>query len=394
MKVMLFIIFITDFCFSQYYWPMVGNSGSEPVKRINSNFGDYRNTNRFHLGVDVQETDNSMIYPVTDAEVITDPYYNGTSYMVTVRHGIWDDYSEDWLIQFDIYSVYLHLITIEPISQGDVFIPQLDPMADGGNLEDGHLHFNIVEDLNGTNIDPNDDYAINPLTEVGWADYNEEDLYYPTLHNLYLETNADVEVLNYPNNYDSRYFENDPSPFTRILYENQPSDQHPKVLISNIISSDRLRMIIQATDRLNNGTGLTPNVITVLLDEKGYSVYNHVIFLEIQDAEQPNGRVPAEIVYNTDPPLETIFNTDQQYYRLYKHPTNTKTLPDPYQTVHTPIDLYDAEEGMHRVQITLKGERYFENNQPSAKQITRIFCYYVLKNYNGYMDLSQSSWQL
>lgn len=131
-----------------FNWPYVGKTGNENVELINSNLGDYRNVDRFHLGIDIQEVPNTIIYPVTTSQLIADPVYvhssNDDYWNVFLQHG---DVESGIFEPLDsAFSVYIHLIDYNQVlEEGYTVGPIGDEweefLADGDNLQSNHLHF-------------------------------------------------------------------------------------------------------------------------------------------------------------------------------------------------------------------------------------------------------------
>lgn len=376
----------------QYSWPYYENN-IWPVQEINSNVGDYRRINRFHLGIDVQEKFNTRVFPITTAQLVFDPIFDSedNEYTIILQHGTYDPNSQSFTPIPDSYSVYTHLRNPNPNLAADFVVFTSTYLSEGDDLFENHLHFNYVTDLNST-TDLNDDAVSNPFN-LNWSDFSGSDNTPPIIHNLYMEvTDATVQVLNYPDDYTPRFYENDPpqNNFYRISYGNPLPYGEPKVLISAIGSNCEIKFVVQATDDWEpTGTNLTPHAISAYLDHNSETnedqPYFYVEFDEIQ-AGRPN----AEIVYYTIPPLQTVFGTEQQYYRFYAHPTNTMVLPR--QTVNNPINIATGpnnEEGLHRIEIILLSESVYPFF--TSEGVTAYFYFYLLKNNEGYIDLAQSS---
>ncbi len=280
-------------------------------------------------------------------------------------------------------------------------------LAQGYDLYLNHLHFNFVLDLNNTQTDINDDRVSNPF-DLEWSDFPGRDTTPPIFHNLYVElTNGVVmEVLNYPIDYSSRFSANVPANnYYQISYGNPIPDEIPRVLIRSIGTNSSLAFILQATDDwppIGNwtGTGLTPKSISVYLDQNtdrlGNLPYSSVDFNQIHNTGTPHQRPSAEIVYNTEQPLQTVYGTSEQYYRLYRHPTNTELLPNQIVNDALNIDSGEySEEGMHHIEIILKSESVNTDAINPQQTTTGVLYFYLLKNNGGgdnsYLDLAQSS---
>ncbi len=418
MKTIICLILLNVSLFGQLHWPVVGQNGGEVVDLINSNFGEFRNTNRFHLGIDVQETPNTQVYPVTTARLVTNPFLNNseTYYIMVLEHRKVEN--ENFIPTQNSYSVYIHFLPGHynaDLVMGSIVGPLGSDnetyLADGDYLEANHLHFNILTDLNGSNTNIDDDQAINPLSRVQDNDvrpHDTSDPQRPLLHAIYFNTvDADFEGLNYPQIYNTisegtptfNYHQIEYDGTDGIYDDNDDDFQIPRVLIEPTNTNSRIRLFVRASDSWNGG-GFACNKVIVYIDQyaENVPVFN-TPYYQLNFEVIPGARPLAEIVYNytntnTGEPLQTNFaNRLDKYYRLFRHPSNDMTLPN--QIVNDPINLEAglySEEGMHRLQVILKSDPYREENGTDyvRNETTGILYYYLLKNNDGYMDLSQS----
>ncbi len=123
-KTLITMFLLCNMLFAQqneFAWPYyIIDNTAEPVQKINSNMGDYRNTNRFHLGVDVQEEPNTQVFPIHVAQLVTNPLYDATDqeYTFILQHGIYNSSDNPPFTPLEnSYSVYTHLRNISTLNQ-------------------------------------------------------------------------------------------------------------------------------------------------------------------------------------------------------------------------------------------------------------------------------------